>query len=259
MRRAPCPAVGGSTTVASPVSRSIRAMWLPASDAYQTSPEGVAVIPYGPRPRGASNASTWPSSGSSLPYMPDWPVNQRTPSPSNAAVLRFASGWLAGSSNTSTSSVAGSTRTIAFRPPSVIHGAPSGPTITPCGAEPAPRSISRISPVCGSRWPSVPLCWPVYQTPPSTAGATSCGWLPAVTGYSTSSAAGRRSCRAARWRRRRRQPTGGRDRRRRWSKVRPRSVRRTTVLTAAAHEQHAHGGGGEAAGERSTGRHQDAP
>ena len=51
MRRAPCPAVGGSTTVASPVSRSIRAMWLPASDAYQTSPEGVAVIPYGPRPR----------------------------------------------------------------------------------------------------------------------------------------------------------------------------------------------------------------
>ena len=119
-------------------------MWLPASDAYQTSPSGVAVMPYGPRPRGASNASTWPSSGSSRPYMPDWPVNHRTPSPSNAAVLRFASGWVPGSSNTSTSSVAGSTRTIAFRPPSVIHGAPSGPTITPCGAEPAPRSISRI-------------------------------------------------------------------------------------------------------------------
>jgi len=104
--------------------------------------------------------------------------------------LRFASGWLAGSSNTSTSSVAGSTRTIAFRPPSVIHGAPSGPTITPCGAEPAPRSISRISPVTASRWPSVPLRWPVYQTPPSAAGATSCGWLPAVTGYSMSAVAG---------------------------------------------------------------------
>ena len=228
-------------------------MWLPASDAYQTSPEGVAVIPYGPRPRGASNASTWPSSGSSLPYMPDWPVNQRTPSPSNAAVLRFASGWLAGSSNTSTSSVAGSTRTIAFRPPSVIHGAPSGPTITPCGAEPAPRSISRTSPVCGSRWPSVPLCWPVYQTPPSTAGATSCGWLPAVTGYSTSSADGRRMPRRG-WRRRRRRRR--RDRRRPGRRCGRDRCSRTSVLTPAAHEQHAHGGGGEAAGERSMGRHQ---
>src|SRR5215204_4909086 len=122
--------------------------------------------------------------------MPDWPVNHRTPSPSKVAVLRFASGCVPGSSNTSTSSVVGSTRTIAFSPPSVIHGAPSGPTITPCGAEPDPRSISRTSPVAGSRWPSTPLRWPVYQTPPSAAGATSCGWLPAATGYSTSSATG---------------------------------------------------------------------
>ena len=45
MRRAPWFGVGGSTMVAAPVSRSTRAMWLPASEAYQTSPDGVVVMP----------------------------------------------------------------------------------------------------------------------------------------------------------------------------------------------------------------------
>ena len=45
MRRAPWRAVGGSTGVATPVSTSMRAMWLPASYAYQTSPDGVVVMP----------------------------------------------------------------------------------------------------------------------------------------------------------------------------------------------------------------------
>src|SRR5687768_15534640 len=63
--------------------------------------------------------------------------------------------------------------------------------MTPCGAEPAPSAISRMSPVAGSRWPRTPLCCPVYQTPPSAAGATSCGWEPAGTSNSrTSSATG---------------------------------------------------------------------
>ena len=88
--------------------------------------------------------------------MPAWPVNQSTPSPSNAAVLRFAPGRSAGSGKTATSCVAGSTRTIAFSPPSVIQGAPSGPTMTPCGAEPSPSAIVVTSPVAGSSWPSVP-------------------------------------------------------------------------------------------------------
>ncbi len=108
-------------------------------------------------------------------------MNHRTPSPSNAAVFRLAFGADAGSGKALTASVAGSTRRIALRPPSVIQGAPSGPTITPCGAEPGPRGISRTAPVRGSSQPSSPLRWAVYQTPPSAAGATSCGWEPAGT------------------------------------------------------------------------------
>ena len=45
MRRAPCPGVGGSTISAAPVAESMRAMWLAASEAYQTSPAGVASMP----------------------------------------------------------------------------------------------------------------------------------------------------------------------------------------------------------------------
>jgi hypothetical protein len=71
--------------------------------------------------------------------MPLCPVNQRMPRRSNAAVLRFAYPLPSGRGKTFTSSVAGSTRTIALRPPSVTHGAPSGPTMTPCGLEPLPR------------------------------------------------------------------------------------------------------------------------
>jgi hypothetical protein len=37
--------LNGSTTVTAPVAVSILAMWSPASDAYQMSPEGVVVMP----------------------------------------------------------------------------------------------------------------------------------------------------------------------------------------------------------------------
>src|SRR5215218_2951859 len=106
---------------------------------------------------------------------------------SNVAVFRLAAARSGGSGNRSTALVAGSTRTMAFRPPSVIHGAPSGPTITPCGAERSParaRATWRVSPVAGLSQPSEPLAWAVYQTPPSTAGATSCGPDPRGTGNS---------------------------------------------------------------------------
>src|SRR5215213_1379511 len=113
---------------------------------------------------------------------------------SKAAVFKLAAGRPGGSGNRWTSLVKGSTRTMAFRPPSVIQGAPSGPTITPCGAErsPArPRATWRVSPVAGLSQPSEPLAWAVYQTPPSTAGARSCGPDPRGTGNSlTSSLAG---------------------------------------------------------------------
>src|SRR6516165_598772 len=40
MRRGPTPGFGGCTTVTAPVAVSIFAIWSPASDAYQTSPDG---------------------------------------------------------------------------------------------------------------------------------------------------------------------------------------------------------------------------
>ncbi len=78
--------------VACPVARSMFAMWLPASEAYQMSPDGVAVMPYGPRPSGSSKTSIEPVAGSSRPKMPVWPVNQRMPSVSKTAVFRLAPG-----------------------------------------------------------------------------------------------------------------------------------------------------------------------
>jgi len=78
-----------------------------------------------------------------------------------------------GSGKTSTASVSSSTRTMAFRPLSVIHAAPSGPTMTPWGAEFSPRGINRMSPVAGSKRPSSPVNCEVYQMVPSAAGATS--------------------------------------------------------------------------------------
>lgn len=110
------------------------------------------------------------------------------PRPSKVAVLRFA-GCSAASGNRCTASVSASTRTIAFRPLSVTQAAPSGPTITPCGAErgpcaPSPSGMRSTSPVSGSSRPSSPAPCAVYQTVPSAAGATSCGRPPAGTAYS---------------------------------------------------------------------------
>src|ERR671919_1662106 len=116
--------------------------------------------------------------------MPFCPVNQRTPRRSNVAVFRLAPLARVGRGNRRTFSVRGSTRTIAFRPPSEIQGAPSGPTITPCGAEPLPSAVSRERPFFGFSHPSSPEPCAVYQTPPSRAGATSCGCVPLGTGYS---------------------------------------------------------------------------
>ena len=70
---------------------------------------------------------------------------------------------------------------MAFNPPSVIQGAPSGPTITPWGRDPAPSGVCRVSPDSGSSHPSSPRPCAVYQTPPSLAGATSWGRDPAGT------------------------------------------------------------------------------
>ena len=60
-------------------------------------------------------------------------MNQRIPFWSKTAVLRLTLG--PGSSNTDMVPVAGSTRTSALSPLSVSHGDPSGPTMTPWGAE----------------------------------------------------------------------------------------------------------------------------
>ena len=88
----------------------------------------------------------------------------------------------AGSGKRVTSWVAASTRTMALSPPSVTHAAPSGPTITPCGADPLPSLTDLTVPVAGSSRPSSPMAWAVYQTDPSGAGATSWGREPAGTG-----------------------------------------------------------------------------
>ena len=88
-------------------------------------------------------------------------------------MFRLTAGRSAGRGNRRTALVAGSTRTMAFNPPSVIHTAPSGPTITPCGADASPSGISSVWPVLGSRRPSRPVACAVYQTVPSLAGATS--------------------------------------------------------------------------------------
>src|SRR6267142_4972561 len=71
---------------------------------------------------------------------------------------------------------------MAFCPPSVIQGAPSGPMTTPWGAAPLPRSISLNEPSRGSSRPSVPLRWPQNQIVPSGAGATSRDPMPLATG-----------------------------------------------------------------------------
>ena len=45
MRRGPTPGLGGGTISASPLTVSIFTIWSPASEAYQTSPFGVVVMP----------------------------------------------------------------------------------------------------------------------------------------------------------------------------------------------------------------------
>src|SRR6185437_13843921 len=76
-------------------------------------------------------------------------------------------------------------------PPSVTQGAPSGPTITPCGAEPAPSAICSTRPLATSSRPSAPCPCAVYQTGPPGfgSGATSCGRAPFGTSKVRTSAA----------------------------------------------------------------------
>ncbi len=117
-----------------------------------------------------------PLFGARWPTNPLCPVNQRSPSRSKVALLRFAYGVPAGSANTRTARSGQPTRTIAFWPPSVSHAAWSGPSITPCGAEPLPSATSSTRALFGSNQPRWPLRCAVNQTPPSGAGATS--WMP---------------------------------------------------------------------------------
>ena len=73
---------------------------------------------------------------------------------------------------------------MALSPPSVTQAAPSGPTMTPCGAEPSPSGISVVFPVCGIEPAELACSLRRVPTVPSLAGATSCGWEPAGTEYS---------------------------------------------------------------------------
>src|SRR6266581_7330897 len=118
--------------------------------------------------------------------MPLWPVNQCTPFRSKVAVLRLVYPLPSGSGQAFTWRVFGSTRTIAFWPPSVSHGAPSSPAITPCGEEPGPSATNSTLPDFGSRMPRWPLPWAENHTgPPGAASAqTSCTWWPRGIGYS---------------------------------------------------------------------------
>src|SRR2546423_902055 len=125
-----------------------------------------------------------PVAGSSRPYTPLCPVNQRRPVLSKAAVVRLAPGRAAGSGKTVIASLEWSTRTMALRPPSVTQAAPSGPTMTPWGADPDPRSMWWVRPVAGPRRPSAPAACAVYQTVPSGAGPTSWGCEPGGTANS---------------------------------------------------------------------------
>ena len=175
-RRAPWFFVGGSTIVELPVRRSIRAMNELANEHHHTSPLGVVHMPYGPGPRGASLIVTTPLFTASLPTRPLCPVNHRSPSASKVAVFRLAWGVPSGSAKARTSRSGHPTRTMAPRPPSVIHAALSGPGMTPCGAAPAPSATSSVRPVRGSNQPRWPLLCAVNHTPPSNAGATS--WTP---------------------------------------------------------------------------------
>ena len=137
------------------------------SDANQTSPSGVVAMPYGPAPRGAANASTLPTSGSSRAVHAGLAGEPQHAVPVERGGVEVGGGELGRQREDVDCCGRGSTRTIALSPPSVIHGSPSGPTITPCGRDVSPSSVSLTVPVAGSRWPSFPACWPVYQTPPS--------------------------------------------------------------------------------------------
>ena len=128
-------------------------------------PAGVVVMPYGPSPRGAWNTRTLPDLRVEAAVDPALPREPEHASLVEGRGVQVRVARSSGSGNRRTFRVRGSTRTMALRPPSVIHGAPSGPTMTPCGAEPLPRRVSRDFPVSGSSQPSWPVCCAVYQTP----------------------------------------------------------------------------------------------
>ena len=113
----------------------------PASTIESLVPEGSkpAVIADGLK---WTEGPVWIADGAYLLFS-DVPNNRiyRWSDGSKAAVFKLVYPISAGSGKTLTSSVSGSTRTMALSPLSVIQGAPSGPTITPCGEDPDPNGI----------------------------------------------------------------------------------------------------------------------
>ena len=145
------------------------------------------MIPYGPGPAGRRRRAPAALFGSSRPTSPLWPVNQRTPRRSNVAVFRFADAPARG-------------KRIAPDPPRPrvdAHDRVQAAVRDPrCAVRPDDDAVRRgagskphvpHAPSLRVGQPSSPEPCAVYQTPPSRAGATSCGREPAGTGYSRTS------------------------------------------------------------------------
>ena len=157
-----------------PVSRSsICARWLPASETYQ-----IAALRRAGDAVGAAAARRLPHLhvlGARVEAAVDAVLagEPEVPRPSKTPVLRLALAKRSGSCQSCTRWSRGSTRAIAFCPPSVTQAAPSGPRMTPCGAAPWPRFTAADARPGGSSRFSVPLRWPQNQKLPSPAAVMS--------------------------------------------------------------------------------------
>ena len=110
-------------------------------------PSGVVAMPYGPEP-GALNTPDLPNSRIRVAVKTTLSCK-----PHNAAMVEGSR------IQVSITAILGGQRkhlhffchrvrrrTMAFKPPSVIHGAPSGPTMTPCGAGFRPSAMLCVLP-----------------------------------------------------------------------------------------------------------------